>query len=152
MAKYTKDDIVARAKELANMIAETDEVDFFKRAEAQIHSNENVRLYISEIKGLQKQAVNLQHYGKPEALKRVEDKIASIEQELDEIPVVKEFKQSQIEVNDLLQLIANTISNTVTDELIASTGGDVLRGETGANVENQAGCSHDHDHDHDHNH
>jgi cell fate (sporulation/competence/biofilm development) regulator YmcA (YheA/YmcA/DUF963 family) len=156
LAKYTKDDIVARAIELANMISETDEVDFFKRAEAQIHSNENVRLFISEIKGLQKQAVNLQHYGKPEALKRVENKIATIEDELDAIPVVKEFKQSQIEVNELLQLIANTISNTVTDELISSTGGDVLRGETGANVLNQSGeCSHDdngHDHDHDHKH
>jgi cell fate (sporulation/competence/biofilm development) regulator YmcA (YheA/YmcA/DUF963 family) len=153
LAKYTKDDIVARAKELASMIAETDEVDFFKRAEAQIHSNENVRLYISEIKGLQKQAVNLQHYGKPEALKRVEDKIASIEAELDAIPIVKEFKQSQVEVNELLQLIANTISNTVTDEVIISTGGDVLRAETGANVKHQSGsCDHDHDHDHDHNH
>jgi cell fate (sporulation/competence/biofilm development) regulator YmcA (YheA/YmcA/DUF963 family) len=151
LAKYTKDDIVARAKELARMVADTDEVDFFKRAEAQIHANENVRLYISEIKGLQKQAVNLQHYGKLEALKRVENKISSIEAELDAIPIVKEFKQSQVEVNELLQLIANTISNTVTDEIIMSTGGDVLRGETGANVNNQDGCHHDHDHDHDHN-
>jgi cell fate (sporulation/competence/biofilm development) regulator YmcA (YheA/YmcA/DUF963 family) len=150
VAKFTKDDIVSRAKELASMISETEEVDFFKKAEAKIHTNENVRLLISEIKGLQKQAVNLQHYGKPEALKRVENKIASIEQELDEIPIVQEFKQSQMEVNDLLQLIANTISNTVTDQLIESTGGDVLRGETGANVQNQAGCHHDHDHDHQH--
>jgi cell fate (sporulation/competence/biofilm development) regulator YmcA (YheA/YmcA/DUF963 family) len=151
LAKYTKDEIVARAKELASMIAETDEVDFFKRAEAQIHANENVRLYITEIKGLQKQAVNLQHYGKPEALKRVENKIASIESELDAIPIVKEFKQSQVEVNELLQLIANTISNTVTDELIVSTGGDVLRAETGANLKYQSdSCDHDHDHDHNH--
>jgi cell fate (sporulation/competence/biofilm development) regulator YmcA (YheA/YmcA/DUF963 family) len=150
VAKFTKDDIVSRAKELASMISETEEVDFFKKAEAKIHTNENVRLLISEIKGLQKQAVNLQHYGKPEALKRVENKIASIEQELDEIPIVQEFKQSQMEVNDLLQLIANTISNTVTDQLIESTGGDVLRGETGANVQNQAGCHHDHDHNHQH--
>ncbi|WP_442599586.1 RicAFT regulatory complex protein RicA family protein [Neobacillus sp. D3-1R] len=148
MAKYTKDDIIARAKEIAKMIAETEEVDFFKRAEAQIHDNEKIGLLISDIKGLQKQAVNLQHYGKPEALKRVEDKIASIEQELDEIPIVSEFKQSQLEVNDLLQLIANTISNTVTDELIASTGGDVLRGETGASLKNEGSCDHGCDHDH----
>jgi cell fate (sporulation/competence/biofilm development) regulator YmcA (YheA/YmcA/DUF963 family) len=150
MAKYTKDDIVARAKELANMIAETEEVDFFKRAEAQIHVNTKVSTLISDIKGLQKQAVNLQHYGKPEALKKVEDKIASIEQELDEIPVVQEFKQSQIEVNELLQLIATTISNKVTDEIIESTGGDVLRGETGAQVNNGGSCGNHDDHHHDH--
>lgn len=142
VAKYTKDDIVARAKELAQMIAETEEVDFFKRAEAQIHENEKVRMTISTIKGLQKQAVNLHHYGKEQALQKVEDKIASLEQELDEIPVVQEFKQSQVEVNELLQLIASTISNTVTDEVISSTGGDVLRGETGAAIKKGDSCHH----------
>jgi cell fate (sporulation/competence/biofilm development) regulator YmcA (YheA/YmcA/DUF963 family) len=147
VAKYTKDDIVARAKDLARMIAETDEVDFFKRAEAHIHENQKVRTLIADIKGLQKQAVNLQHYGKPEALKKVEGKITTIEQELDDIPVVQDFKQSQVEVNELLQLIAVTISNTVTDEIITSTGGDVLLGETGASMKNGGGaCDHDHDH------
>lgn len=64
MQKFTKDDIVAKAAELAKMIAETEEVDFFKRAEAQINENERVRNLIANIKALQKQAVNLQHYGK----------------------------------------------------------------------------------------
>ncbi|MED1469489.1 RicAFT regulatory complex protein RicA family protein [Bacillus salipaludis] len=151
MTKYTKDDIVARATELARMIAETEEVDFFKRAEAQIHENPKVKILISDIKGLQKQAVNLQHYGKPEALKKVEDKIASIEQELDEIPVVQDFKQSQLEVNELLQIIASTISNTVTDEIITSTGGDVLMGETGASLKHGGGACEGHDDcDHEH--
>ncbi|MDA6130820.1 YlbF family regulator, partial [Escherichia coli] len=58
MAKYTKDEIVERAKELARMIAETEEVDFFKRAEAQINENDKVSATITTIKGLQKQAVN----------------------------------------------------------------------------------------------
>ncbi|MBV7503689.1 RicAFT regulatory complex protein RicA family protein [Bacillus sp. sid0103] len=151
MAKYTKDDIVARATDLARMIAETEEVDFFKRAEAQLNENKKVHTLISDIKGLQKQAVNLQHYGKPEALKKVEDKIASIEQELDEIPVVQEFKQSQIDVNELLQIIASTISNTVTDEIIMSTGGDVLLGETGSSLKNGGGSCEGHDDcDHEH--
>ncbi|MBO0961961.1 RicAFT regulatory complex protein RicA family protein [Neobacillus sp. MM2021_6] len=151
MAKYTKDDIVARATDLARMIAETEEVDFFKRAEAHIHDNQKVKTLIADIKGLQKQAVNLQHYGKPEALKKVENKIATIEQELDDIPVVQDFKQSQVEVNELLQLIASTISNTVTDEIILSTGGDVLLGETGASMQNGGGSCEGHDDcDHDH--
>lgn len=147
MGKYTKDDIVERAKELASMIALTDEVDFFKRAEAHIHENEKVRALISDIKGLQKQAVNLQHYGKPEALKKVEERIDFLQNELDEIPVVQEFKESQVDVNELLQLIASTISNTVTDEIITSTGGDLLRGETGASLQHDEPCGCDHDHE-----
>ncbi|MDQ0175723.1 regulatory iron-sulfur-containing complex subunit RicA [Bacillus chungangensis] len=131
---YTKSDIIDKAKEIAKMIAETDEVDFFKRAEAQINENQKVREMVASIKSLQKQAVNFQHYGKTEALKLVEAKIEKLEAELDEIPLVQEFKQSQVEVNDLLQLVANTISNKVTDEIIISTNGDLLRGETGSKV------------------
>ncbi|HZG71058.1 MAG TPA: RicAFT regulatory complex protein RicA family protein [Chondromyces sp.] len=136
MAKYTKDDIVARATELADMIAKTDEVAFFKEAEAKIHENQKVREMIASIKSLQKQAVNFQHYGKTEALRMTEEKIEKIEKELDEIPIVQQFKESQVEVNDILQIVASTISNTVTDLIIESTGGDLLRGETGSQVKN----------------
>ncbi|WP_075980850.1 RicAFT regulatory complex protein RicA family protein [Bacillus massilinigeriensis] len=143
MAKFTKDDIVVKAREIAKMIAETEEVDFFKKAEAKIHENKKVTDLISQIKGLQKQAVNLQHYGKEEALKKTEERMEALEQELDEIPVVREFKQSQIDVNDLLQMVANTISNKVTDEILISTGGNLLSGETGAEIRNKE-CSHHH--------
>ena len=136
MKRYTKDEIVERAKEIAKMISETEEVDFFKRAEAQINENQKVREMIASIKSLQKQAVNFQHYGKSEALKMVEAKLEKIENELDEIPIVQEFKQSQEDVNDLLQIVAATISNTVTDEIITSTGGDLLSGETGSKTKN----------------
>ncbi|WP_077617900.1 RicAFT regulatory complex protein RicA family protein [Bacillus sinesaloumensis] len=140
MGQYTKEQIVERATELAKMIAETQEVDFFKRAEAQINQNKKVQEIIETIKSLQKQAVNFQHYGKSEALKQVEDKIDKLQEELDSIPVVEEFKNSQIEVNDLLQLVAHTISNNVTNEIVVSTGGDLLAGETGSKLNNKSGC------------
>ncbi|MBS4207522.1 RicAFT regulatory complex protein RicA family protein [Bacillus sp. FJAT-50079] len=136
MGKYTKDDIVEKARELAKMIAETEEVDFFKRAEAQINENQKVREMIASIKSLQKQAVNFQHYDKERALNLVEAKIENLEKELDEIPIVQEFKQSQVDVNDLLQLVTSAISNKVTDEIIQSTGGDMLSGETGSKIKN----------------
>lgn len=135
MAKYTKDDILAKAAELAEMIASTEEVDFFKKAEAQINENQKVNALVSNIKGLQKQAVNLQHYEKENAYKDVEVKIAALEQELEELPIVQQFKQSQVDVNDLLQMVASQVSNTVTDLIIESTNGDLLRGETGSKVQ-----------------
>src|SRR5699024_6081146 len=100
------------------MIAETEEVDFFKRAEANINENQKVRELIASLKSLQKQAVNFQHYEKERALQLTEEKIAKIEQEIDEIPIVREFKQSQIEVNEILQMVTHAISNRVTDEII----------------------------------
>ncbi|MGG0461032.1 RicAFT regulatory complex protein RicA family protein [Priestia aryabhattai] len=141
MTQYNKSDVIKRAQELAKMIAETEEVDFFKRAEAQLNENQKVRETIASIKSLQKQAVNFQHYGKTEALKQVEAKIDRLQEELDELPIIQQFQESQINVNDLLQLVANTISNTVTDEIIVSTDGDLLRGETGSQVRNSPGSS-----------
>lgn len=133
---YTKDDIIAKAREIANMIANTEEVEFFKRAEAQINENQKIRENIASLKTLQKQAVNFQQYGKEKALKMIESKIEKIQDEIDAVPIVEEFKQSQFEVNDLLQLVSNTIANGVTDEIILSTGGDIQRGETGSYIEN----------------
>lgn len=138
---YSKEDIVAKARELAQMISESNEVDFFKRAEAQINENQKIREMISSIKSLQKQAVNFQHYGKHEALKQVEEKIEKIQNQLDEIPIIQEFQDSQVEVNELLQLVSHTISNKVTNEVIASTGGDLLAGETGSKVRSSSGGS-----------
>ena len=82
---YTKDDIIEKAHEIAHMIANTEEVEFFKRAEAQINENQFVREKIASLKSLQKQAVNFQHYGKEKALKLIEEKIEKIEKEIDEM-------------------------------------------------------------------
>ena len=133
---YTKEDLIKKSHEIAHMIANTPEVDFFKKAEAQINENQLVRERIASLKSLQKQTVNLQHLGKEKALKMIEDKIEKIEEEINAIPVVQQFKESQGDVNDLLQLVSNTIANNVTNEIVRSTGGDVLRGETGSSVQN----------------
>ena len=103
MTKYTKDDILTKAAELAEMISTTEEVDFFKRAEAHINENQKIRAIIESIKSLQKQAVNLQHYGKQKAYNEVQAKIEALEKELDELPIVQQFKQSQVDVNDFFK-------------------------------------------------
>lgn len=133
---YTKDEIVAKSKEIAHMIANTEEVEFFKKAEEQINENQMVREKIASLKTLQKQAVNFQHLGKEKALKLIEEKIAKIEEEIDATPIVQQFKQSQMDVNNLLQLVSNAIANAVTSEIIETTGGDLLSGETGSKVRN----------------
>ena len=61
-----------------------------------------------------------------------EEKLAKIEDELNEMPLVNQFKESKAGVNELLQMVSHAISSTVTSEVIESTGGDLLQGETGA--------------------
>lgn len=142
MAEYTRAEVMDQAKKLANMLANTDEIDRFKQVEAKINDNQKVQKLITKIKTLQKQAVNFQSYGKQEALNKVEKEIDRLHEEVDAIPVVQEFKETQVDVNDVLQLVTGTISREVTNEVIESTGGDVLAGETGSKLKKSSTCDH----------
>ncbi|WP_099158173.1 RicAFT regulatory complex protein RicA family protein [Virgibacillus ndiopensis] len=142
MAEYTRTQILDEAKKLADMLANTEEIDRFKQVEAKINDNKKVQQLISRIKALQKQAVNFQAYNKTEALKKVEAEIDRLQEEIDDIPVVQEFKETQIVVNDVLQLVTGTIAREVTNQVIESTGGDVLAGETGSKAKNGSACGH----------
>ena len=142
MAEYTRTQVLDEAKKLAEMLANTEEIDRFKQVEAKINDNKKVQRLIQQIKTLQKQAVNFQAYEKTEALKKVEAEIDRLQNEIDERPVVQEFKEIQIVVNDVLQLVSGTIAREVTNNVIESTGGDILAGETGSGAKNSSGCGH----------
>lgn len=131
MAEYTRKDILNKARDLADMLSNTEEIERFKKLEAKINQNEKVQAMIKKIKALQKQAVNLQAYEKKAALEKVEKEIDRLQNELDEIPIVQEFKEIQLVVNDVLQLVTGTIAREITNNIIEATGGDVLAGETG---------------------
>ncbi len=136
---YTQKEILEKARELAGMIAKTKEVDFFKRAENQIKHNERVQNLIDQIKQKQKQMVMFESINKPELAKKVEAEFNQLQEELDAIPLVEEFKQSQVDVNDLLQMVTHVITNTVSERIILDTGGNPLSGETGGGPEKKHG-------------
>jgi|SRR5690625_4134782 len=142
MAEYTRKEILDEARHLAKMLASTPEIDRFKQVEAKINDNQKVQHLITRIKALQKQAVNLQAYNKKEALQKVETEIDRVQADIDAIPVVQEFKETQIVVNDILQLVTGTIAREVTTDVIESTGGDVLAGETGSKRNKTSSCDH----------
>lgn len=136
MAEYTRKDVLDQAKVLSEMLASTEEIEQFKEVEAKINGNEKIERLVKKIKTLQKQAVNLQAYEKENALKIVEEEINKAQAELDNMPVVQEFQEVQVIVNDVLQLVTKTIAREVTNHVIESTGGDLLTGETGSKVAN----------------
>lgn len=140
MKQYTREEVLAEAKELAAMLANTEEIERFKQIEGKVNKNDKIQRLITKVKTLQKQAVNLQSYDKQKALKIVEEELKKAEEELDSIPVVQEFKEIQIVVNDVLQLVTKTIAREVTNHVIEDTGGDILSGETGSRVENKEAC------------
>lgn len=137
MNLYTRKQVLDEAKVLADMLSNTKEIERFKKLEAKINSNQKIQRMIANLKTLQKQAVNLQAYEKTEALKKVEAEIDRLQKEIDEIPIVQEFQETQVVVNDVLQLVTKTIAREVTNQVIEATGGDILEGKTGTEYETQ---------------
>src|SRR5699024_1999433 len=137
MQEYSREEVLTEAKKLAEMLANTKEIERFKQVETKINENQKVQRLITKIKTLQKQAVNLQAYEKKEELKIVEETLAEAEEELDSIPIVNEFKEIQETVNNFLQLVSGTIAREVTNHIIESTGGNLLEGKTGSTKENE---------------
>ena len=60
--------LLTKAAELAEMIASTEEVDFFKRAEAHINENQKIREMIASIKELAKTGCKLPTLRKRESI------------------------------------------------------------------------------------
>lgn len=123
--------ILEKARELAHLIATTKEVDFYKRAEQQIKQNERVQELIDQLKQKQKQLVMYESLNNKSLIEKTEEEYNQLHEDLDNIPIVAEFKQSQLDVNDLLQMVTQVITNTVSEKIILDTGGNPLTGETG---------------------
>ena len=117
MTSYTKEEVLAQADKLAAQISDMEEINRFKQVEERLNDSKKIKKLINNMKILQKQAVNFQAYGKIEALKKVDAEIDDLQAEIDEIPIVQEFKESQVVVNDLLQAISETITKEVTTEM-----------------------------------
>lgn len=140
MTLYTRAQVIEEAKKLAEMLANTEEIERFKELEAKVNQNEKIQRLVKKITTLQKQAVNLQSYDKKAALEKVEEAIDASQEELDNIPVVQEFQEIQMTVNDVLQLVSGTIAREVTNHVIKDTGGNIMTGETGTKVANKQPC------------
>nr|WP_223879801.1 MULTISPECIES: YlbF family regulator [Paenibacillus] len=116
--------IMGKAKELASLISTSEEVRHFRQAEAKIRDHERVQGLISTIKKKQKEIVAFESFGNREMAARIEGEIAELQAEIDSIPLVNEFQQSQSEINDLLQLVILAIKDTVSEKIHVETGAE----------------------------
>ena len=68
---------------------------------------------MNRLKAQQKQSVNFQNYGKQNALEQSEAKIQYLKDEINELPIVEEFRSAQFEANELLQLMVSTMEQSL---------------------------------------
>jgi cell fate (sporulation/competence/biofilm development) regulator YmcA (YheA/YmcA/DUF963 family) len=119
-----RDDIMGKAKELADMLGTSEEVKQFQQAEAKIRDHERIQQLIATIKKKQKEIVAFESFNNSAMVSKIEQEIDDLQNELDSIPLVTEFQQSQSDINYLLQLVISVIRDTVSEKVNVEAGTD----------------------------
>ncbi|WIV20856.1 YlbF family regulator [Paenibacillus polygoni] len=119
-----RDDIMNKAKELADLIGTSEEVQHFKQAEMKIQEHERIQGLIQKMKKKQKEIVAFESFQNKEMVAKIEAEIEQLQDEIDGIPLVTEFQQSQSDINYLLQLVMSVIHDTVSEKVNVETGTD----------------------------
>ncbi|MNW33677.1 hypothetical protein D3C74_106430 [compost metagenome] len=119
-----REDIIKKAKELAGLIGTSEEVVQFQKAEKLIQNHERIQALISAIKKKQKEIVAFESFQNKNMVDKIEREIDELQDELDGIPLVTEFQQSQSDINYLLQLVVSVIRDTVSDKVNVETGNE----------------------------
>ncbi|NQX57305.1 YlbF family regulator [Paenibacillus qinlingensis] len=117
-----RDDILAKAKELAALLTTSNEVQFYQKAEKQIATNPDIQGLISSIKKKQKEIVAFETFQNKKMVEKIENEIEVLQDELDGIPIVNEFKQTQEDINYLLQLVMSVVRDTISDKINVEAG------------------------------
>ena len=118
-----REDIMAKAKELASLLSTADEVEVYQQAEKKVNAHTEVQETIKVIKKKQKEIVGFEHFKNQKMVDKIEKEIEELEEKLNEYPVVNEFKQSQEDINYLLQLVIGIIRDTVSEKIAVDTDG-----------------------------
>jgi cell fate (sporulation/competence/biofilm development) regulator YmcA (YheA/YmcA/DUF963 family) len=119
-----QEDVMAKAKELADLISGSEEVKHFQQAEMKINNHERVQDLITVIKKKQKEIVAFESFRNKDMVAKIEAEIEVLQDEIDGIPVVVEFQQSQSDINYLLQLVVSVIRDTVSEKVNVEVGTD----------------------------
>jgi cell fate (sporulation/competence/biofilm development) regulator YmcA (YheA/YmcA/DUF963 family) len=117
-----REDILAKAMELAELLTTSNEVQIYQKAESKIAGNDHIQTLISAIKKKQKEIVAFESFQNKKMVDKIEKEIDELQDELDGIPIVSEFKQTQEDINYLLQLVMSVIRDTISEKISVEAG------------------------------
>ncbi|MBU9707561.1 YlbF family regulator [Paenibacillus sp. AK121] len=117
-----RDMILAKAKELAGILGSSEEVQVFRKAEEKIQDHERIQQLIATMKKKQKEIVAFESLKNQKMIAKIEAELQELQEELDGIPIVTEFQQSQVEINEMLQMVITAIRDTVAEKVNVEEG------------------------------
>jgi cell fate (sporulation/competence/biofilm development) regulator YmcA (YheA/YmcA/DUF963 family) len=110
-------ELLGHAYELGSLIAESPEVEAYKKAKEEMESHPEIYPLLSKLREMQEEYDKLQSYGGGEHLKGLEQSISDILEKLDQFEEVKTFKATSAKVDELLQSVTTMLANCITGKV-----------------------------------
>lgn len=104
-------------EQLDQVLKNNDIIIRYRNIQQRVKQNQHLTELTEEIRQAQKEAVNFDHYEKPEAAKEALARADRLTKEFDEHPQVIAYRESLEEANDLLQYITKRIQKEVNDRI-----------------------------------
>lgn len=117
MPPISRDQVLMKAKLLAEEIAQQEDVRLYQQAEHQIKHHKRVQSLITQIKKKQQELVNAKHIKKTKYIKKLEEELDILNKELHQIPIVDQYQQTQAEVNKYLQSLIRLIKEQISKNI-----------------------------------
>lgn len=105
------DDIIAQSEKILDLVKENEDFITYQSLYSKIKNNIEIQEVEKRIKELQKQAVNLEYYGKAEMLNVVELEILELNELLRQKPLYNEYINALIGLDELIQTITKNIED-----------------------------------------
>lgn len=113
-----REDIMAKAKEVAELMSSSEEADMYRKAEKRVSEHQDIQKLIAQIKKKQKEIVAFETtFKNADMVKKIEAEIDELQNQLDGYPIVTQFRQTQSDLNYTLQLVFNIIRDTLSEKI-----------------------------------
>lgn len=104
-------------EKLIEMIQNSDKIKRYKRLEALMNNNDEIKGRIQDLKKLQQQMINAKEMEKPRAYKDFKIRYDTLKKEIEEYPLMAEYFSLQAEINGAIQHIIEAIEQEINDQL-----------------------------------
>ncbi|MCL6631723.1 MAG: YlbF family regulator [Alicyclobacillus herbarius] len=113
-----RNELWAQAEELADLILQTEEIQRYQAAEAKLQQHSEAQALIRRLRSVQEQIEEFAARKVPEAYYRhLTQESESLLEQLEKIPVVREFQEAQTAVNNLLQDVSEHLGRVVQERI-----------------------------------
>lgn len=122
MVSTTSHPVLKRVHLFASKLQNCAEVARFRLAEEQVEHSSTVQELIQTIKKKQKELVHAKHYQKTAYQRQLEKELEELNRKLENLPIVREYQQSQVEMNDLVQTIQKILVDALSEKIDVEVG------------------------------